>query len=101
MLATPPAGPLGSFPVQRLVPGSAFGVGYADGDINASAIGTVTYVDGDQRLGLRPSRSTAVGARSLLLQDAYIFRVINNPSASRSTRSAPTSTARPGTPSGR
>ena len=42
----------------------------------------MTYVDGDRRLGLRPSRSTRVGARSLLLQDAYIFRVINNPSAS-------------------
>ena len=81
VLATPPAGPLGSFPVQRLVPGSAFGVGYADGDINASAIGTVTYVDGADVWGFGHPLD-AVGARSLLLQDAYIFRVINNPSAS-------------------
>jgi len=81
VLATPPAGPLGSFPVQRLVPGSAFGAGYADGDINASAIGTVTYVDGADVWGFGHPLD-AVGARSLLLQDAYIFRVINNPSAS-------------------
>ena len=53
VLATP-AGPLGSFPVQQLRPGSAFGVGYASGDIAASAIGTVAYTDGDKRLGLRP-----------------------------------------------
>ena len=81
VLATPPAGPLGSFPVQRLVPGSAFGAGYADGDINASAIGTVTDVDGADVWGFGHPLD-AVGARSLLLQDAYIFRVINNPSAS-------------------
>jgi hypothetical protein len=80
VLATPPAGPLGSFPKQTLVPGSAMGVGYADGDINASAIGTVTYVDGDRVWGFGHPLD-GVGARSLLLQDAYIFRVINNPNA--------------------
>jgi hypothetical protein len=73
-----PAGPLGSFPVQQLRPGSAFGVGYASGDIAASAIGTVTYTDGDRVWGFgHPLDGT--GARSLLLQDAYVFRVINNP----------------------
>ena len=81
VLATPPAGPLGSYPVQRLVPGSAFGVGYSDGDINASAVGTISYVDGDRVWGFGHPLD-GVGARSLLLQDAYIFRVINNPSAS-------------------
>ena len=81
MLATPPAGPLGSYPVQTLVPGSAFGVGYSGGDINASAVGTVSYVDGDRVWGFGHPLD-GVGARSLLLQDAYIFRVINNPSAS-------------------
>ena len=81
VLATPQAGPLGSFPVQTLAPGSAFGVGYADGDINASAIGTVTYVDGDRIWGFGHPLD-GVGARSLLLQDAYIFRVINNPTRS-------------------
>jgi hypothetical protein len=75
-----PAGPLGSFPVQRLRPGSAFGVGYASGDIAASAIGTVTYADADGVWGFGHPLD-GVGARSLLLQDAYVFRVINNPVA--------------------
>jgi hypothetical protein len=79
VLATP-AGPLGSFPVQTLRPGSAFGVGYASGDISVSAIGTVTYTDGDQVWGFGHPLD-GVGARSLLLQDAYVFRVVNNPVA--------------------
>jgi hypothetical protein len=73
-----PAGPLGSFPVQQLRPGSAFGVGYASGDLSASAIGTVTYTDGDRVWGFGHPLD-GVGARSLLLQDAYVFRIINNP----------------------
>ena len=75
-----PAGPLGSFPVQSLRPGSAFGVGYASGDIAVSAIGTVAYTDGDRVWGFGHPLE-GVGARSLLLQDAYVFRVINNPVA--------------------
>jgi hypothetical protein len=75
-----PAGPLGSFPVQTLQPGSAFGVGYASGDLSASAIGTVTYTDGDQVWGFGHPLE-GVGARALLLQDAYVFRVVNNPLA--------------------
>jgi hypothetical protein len=75
-----PAGPLGSFPVQTLRPGSAFGVGYASGDLSASAIGTVTYTDGDQVWGFGHPLE-AVGARALLLQDAYVFRVVHNPIA--------------------
>ena len=79
MLAAP-AGPLGSFPAQQLRPGSAFGVGYASGDIAASAIGTVAYTDGDRVWGFGHPLD-GVGARSLLLQDAYVFRVVNNPLA--------------------
>ena len=75
-----PAGPLGSFPPQQLRPGSAFGVGYASGDIAASAIGTVAYTDGDRVWGFGHPLD-GVGARALLLQDAYVFRVINNPVA--------------------
>jgi hypothetical protein len=75
-----PAGPLGSFPVQQMRPGSAFGVGYASGDISASAIGTVTYIDADRVWGFGHPLD-GVGARSLLLQDAYVYRVINNPVA--------------------
>jgi hypothetical protein len=77
-LVAAPAGPLGSFPPQQLKPGSAFGVGYASGDIAASAIGTVAYVDGDRVWGFGHPLD-GVGARSLLLQDAYVFRVISNP----------------------
>jgi hypothetical protein len=77
VLATP-AGPLGSFPTQTLRPGSAFGVGYASGDISASAIGTIAYTDADRVWGFGHPLDGA-GARSLLLQDAYVFRVINNP----------------------
>ena len=75
-----PAGPLGSFPVQQLAPGSAFAVGYASGDIAASAIGTVTYTDADGVWGFGHPLD-GVGARALLLQDAYVFRVVNNPVA--------------------
>jgi hypothetical protein len=78
VLLAAPAGPLGSFPVQQLRPGSAFGVGYASGDLSASAIGTVTYTDGDRVWGFGHPLD-GVGARSLLLQDAYVFRIINNP----------------------
>jgi hypothetical protein len=75
-----PAGPLGSFPVQALRPGSAFGVGYASGDIAVNAIGTVAYTDGDRVWGFGHPLE-GVGARALLLQDAYVYRVINNPVA--------------------
>ena len=75
-----PAGPLGSFPVQELRPGSAFGVGYASGDLAASAIGTVTYTDAGSVWGFGHPLD-GVGARALLLQDAYVFRVVNNPIA--------------------
>ncbi len=80
LLLAAPAGPLGSFPVQQLRPGSAFGVGYASGDIAVGAIGTVAYTDGDSVWGFG-HEFEAVGARSLLLQDAYVFRVVNNPVA--------------------
>lgn len=78
MVLAAPAGPLGSFPVQQLRPGSAFAVGQASGDISASAIGTVAYTDADRVWGFGHALD-GVGARSLLLQDAYVFRVVNNP----------------------
>ena len=43
-----PAGPLGSFPVQQLVPGAAVSIGYSSGDVALGALGTVAYVDGDK-----------------------------------------------------
>jgi len=73
-----PGGPLGSFPVQPLVPGAAMGVGYADGDISISAIGTVAYADEGRVWGFGHPFEGA-GRRALLLQDAYVYRVISNP----------------------
>lgn len=77
-LLAAPAGPLGSYPVQTLRPGAAMAVGYSAGDLSLSAIGTVSYVDGSAVWGFGHPND-GVGARSLLLQDAYVFRVINNP----------------------
>jgi hypothetical protein len=73
-----PAGPLGSFPVQTLRPGSAVGVGYSSGDISFGSIGTVSYVDGDKVWAFGHPLE-GVGGRALLLQDAYVYRVVNNP----------------------
>lgn len=77
VLATP-AGPLGTFPPQTLRPGSAVGVGYSSGDIEYGAIGTVTYVDGDKVWAFGHPLE-GVGGRALLLQDAYVYDVVNNP----------------------
>lgn len=73
-----PAGPLGSFPVQPLVPGAAMAVGYAEGDLSVAAIGTVAYADGNRVWGFGHPFEGA-GRRALLLQDAYVYRVISNP----------------------
>src|SRR3954470_6242303 len=77
VLAVPP-GPLGTLPAQTLRPGSAVAVGYSDGDVRTSAVGTVVYVDGD-KVWLFGHSLDGVGRRALLLQDAYVFQVINNP----------------------
>jgi hypothetical protein len=78
---TVPAGPLGSFPVQTLRPGSAVSAGYSSGDLRVGAIGTVAYTDANNVWAFGHSFESA-GARSLLLQDAYVFKVVNDPNAS-------------------
>ena len=67
VLAVPP-GPLGTFPPQTLRPGSAVAVGYSNGDVRTSAVGTVAYVDGDRvwvfghaARGRRAARAAAAG----------------------------------------
>src|SRR3954454_356946 len=67
-----------SFPPQTLRPVSSLGVGLSSGDIGISAIGTVTYTDGPNVWGFGHPLD-AFGQRSLLLQDAYVYDVINNP----------------------
>ena len=99
VLAVPP-GPLGTFPAQTLRPGSAVAVGYSNGDVRTSAVGTVAYVDGD-RMWVFGHQLEGNGRRALLLQDAYVFRVINNPLQLGRDRRRPTSSRPPGTTSGR
>ena len=77
VLAVPP-GPLGSFAPVAPRPGSAMAAGYATGDLSVSAVGTVAYVDGDRVWGFGHPLD-GVGPRALLLEDAYVFRVIENP----------------------
>jgi hypothetical protein len=76
-----PAGPLGSFPPQTLRPGAAVSAGYSSGDLRIGAIGTVTYTDAG-RVWAFGHPFEAAGARSLLLQDAYVYKVVNDPNAS-------------------
>lgn len=73
-----PAAPRQAGPAPALVPGSAFSVGYASGDISSGAIGTVAYVDGDQVWGFGHPLDS-VGRRDLFLQGAYVYDIINNP----------------------
>jgi hypothetical protein len=73
-----PLAPQAGFPAVPLVPGAAMAVGLASGDLTAGAIGTVAYADGDRVWGLGHPFD-AVGRRSLFLQDAYVYSVINNP----------------------
>ena len=75
-----PAGPLGSFPVQELRPGAAVSVGYSGGDLRLGAVGTVAYTDAGRVWSFGHSFEAA-GARNLILQDAYVYRVVNEPNA--------------------
>jgi hypothetical protein len=76
-----PAGPLGSFPPQTLRPGAAVSAGYSSGDLRVGAVGTVAYTDAG-RVWAFGHPFEGAGARSLLLQDAYVFKVVNDPNAS-------------------
>jgi hypothetical protein len=55
-------------------------VGYSNGDLRLSAVGTVAYTDGAGVWSFGHAFEGA-GRRSLLLQDAYVFRVVNEPNA--------------------
>jgi hypothetical protein len=73
-----PAGPAGSYPPQKLVPGASMAAGLSSGALAISAIGTVTYVDGNSVWGFGHPLDFG-GRRALLLQDAYVYTVVNNP----------------------
>jgi hypothetical protein len=78
LYAAPAAPRAAAFPVQTLQPGSSVAVGLSGGDIEAGAVGTVTYVDGDTVWAFGHPLDAA-GRRSLLLQDAYVYTVVSNP----------------------
>ncbi len=67
-----------SFPVQQLRPGAAMAVGFSSGALSLGGVGTVAYVDGD-RVWAFGHPFEAAGRRSLFLQDAYVYTVVNNP----------------------
>jgi hypothetical protein len=75
---TAPAGPLGTFAPQPLVPGASVSVMLSSGAIAAGGIGTVTYRDGATLYAFGHPMDGA-GRRSLMLGDAYVFTVIGNP----------------------
>jgi hypothetical protein len=77
VLAAPP-GPLGGYPAQELFPGAAVAASLSTGDISVGAVGTVAYRDGDQLFAFGHALD-GLGRRSLFLQDAYVFGVIDNP----------------------
>jgi hypothetical protein len=73
-----PAGPLGSFPPQPLIPGASLSVLLSSGAVTAGAIGTVTYRNGPTIYAFGHPLDGA-GRRALPLGDAYVFTVIGNP----------------------
>ncbi|MEA2167294.1 MAG: hypothetical protein QOF76_594, partial [Solirubrobacteraceae bacterium] len=73
-----PSTPASRIPIRPFVPGSAVGVGLSSGAVALGATGTVAYVDGPKTWLFGHGFDTA-GARSLLLQDAYVAKIINNP----------------------
>jgi hypothetical protein len=77
-LLSVPTAPQIPFAPPPIVPGAAIAAGLASGDVTAGAVGTVSYVDGD-RVWAFGHPLDAAGRRSLLLQDAYVYTVVNNP----------------------
>jgi hypothetical protein len=79
LLAAPtPGATATNFPVQQLVPGASVAASYSSGAIPMGAVGTVTYVNGPDVYAFGHELDGA-GRRSLLLQDAYVYYVVNNP----------------------
>jgi hypothetical protein len=78
ILAAPGGESESSYPVQQLVPGASVGVSYSTGAIPVGAVGTVTYVNGQNVYAFGHPLDDA-GRRSLILQDAFVDDVISNP----------------------
>ena len=79
ILAAPAGGSQATnFPVQPLVPGASVAASYSSGAVPMGAVGTVTYVNGPTVYAFGHELDGA-GRRALLLQDAYVYYVVNNP----------------------
>ncbi len=78
LLLAAPSGPLGGFAPAPLVPGAAVAAAISTGDLALSAVGTVSYRDGDG-LWAFGHQLDGLGRRSLFLTDAYVYGVIQNP----------------------
>jgi hypothetical protein len=61
-----------------LRPGAAVATTISTGDLALGAVGTVTYRDGDDVWAFGHALE-GIGRRSLFLQDAYVYTVIQNP----------------------
>ncbi len=73
-----PSVPADSSPILPFEPGSAVSVGLSSGDLSIAGIGTVAYVDGPN-VWAYGHQFDGIGARDLILQDAYVAAIINNP----------------------
>jgi hypothetical protein len=77
-LIVAPAGPVGGYRPAELRPGSAVAAAISTGDLSLSAVGTVTYRDGDDIWAFGHPLD-GLGRRSVFLQDTYVYTVIENP----------------------
>src|SRR5688500_15822742 len=77
-LIVAPAGPVSGYQPVNLRPGSAVALAIATGDLGLGAVGTVTYRDGED-IWAFGHPFEGLGRRSLFLQDAYVYTVIQNP----------------------
>jgi hypothetical protein len=77
-LLVAPAGPVGGYQPVDLRPGASVAASISTGDLGLGAIGTLTYRDGEDVWAFgHPFEG--LGRRSLFLQDAYVYTVIQNP----------------------
>jgi hypothetical protein len=77
-LIVAPAGPVSGYQPVNLRPGSAVALAVSTGDLGLGAVGTVTYRDGED-IWAFGHPFEGLGRRSLFLQDAYVYTVIQNP----------------------
>jgi hypothetical protein len=78
LVVAAPSDGVPDFAPQPLIPGASVAASYSSGAVAMGAVGTVTYRDGND-VYMFGHELDAAGRRSLLLQDAYVYGVIDNP----------------------